>query len=228
MPNTPTENQLAKRAAVEINQVYQAYVQNDRFLTALLHASNDDVVHYVKFYDNGAFMTNLRLFDQVPTGCHVSAFTDRGGKPLAITGSIGTVQGNVAHSTVYVNRSAATAGTLIHEYLHAVSSPGWFMFTASKPGINEAVTEYFTRKVLKKSGDAAFSGINRAGIYDNDLAQLLEAKGVGKTQGPGLTTDLKNAYFKGTISNRITEVIGMAGIVRNTVASGGRAGGRRW
>jgi len=57
----------------------------------------------------------------------------------------------------------ATAGTVLHELLHALSDNGWYFWAYSKkPWLNEGVTEYLTRRVTKKTDDDAFQGIEAA------------------------------------------------------------------
>jgi hypothetical protein len=234
MPNTTAENQRARQAATIVLSEYRAYV-SDPLLTHLTSADDIELAHYIKFYDDGPFSTNLKLFDAgPPTGCHVSAFTDRPGKPLLINNNLGKpVMGSTKHAVVYVNRDHATAGTLVHELLHAVSSLGWYLWAASKqPNPNEAVTEWLTRRALKRTTDTDFQNVDRSANYQADFRNWKEAKTQLKAEVGDIGNTIRLAYFQGTVSTQMDQVMGMfqtAGVLN---AGGGAAlavggGGRR-
>jgi hypothetical protein len=125
MPNTDQENARARQAAQLLLIQYRQHV-TDGILQTIGIAGDRDIQNYVKFYDDQPFRMNLMTFDPAPPeGCRVSGFTDRAGKPLIISDTVGkpVVSGSASHSVVYINRDCATAGTIVHELLHAVSHP---------------------------------------------------------------------------------------------------------
>jgi hypothetical protein len=215
MPNQPHENEMVRQALGQVGAVYSDQLIGNTFFAAVSGCPRDHIFNYVKFLDDRAFRTNLELTDRIPVNCLVSGSTDRHGTRFA-----------VKHSVVYINRSVATSGTLIHELLHALSHNDWYLWAAFKPGgLNEALTEYFTRKVVKKATDATFM-VDRTGTYDDELAALLRMKEatkqatalpvgrIGRKQAQlppptpvKLGADLRMAYFRGQISPSLNQAV---------------------
>ena len=212
MTNTTQENALARQAAQLLLIQYRQYI-SDTLLQTIGCAGDVEMQHYVKFYDDPAFRKILLTFDPAPPqGCRVSATTDRSGKPLIVTGADGTsvVSGTASHSVVYINRSCASAGTVVHELLHAVSHMNWYMWSAfQKPSPNEGVTEWLTRKALKHATAPVFQNIDRSAAYQMDYQNFKTAKAQMKQDVNTISDELKAAYFRGEIRPNLTMMVGM-------------------
>lgn len=216
--NTPQENLLARNALNQLVVFYGQYMTNSHFFNSVLAAPSDQFFNYIKFMDNIPFQTNLQLSGKIPDGCQVNGSTDRVGTRFAHL-----------HSVVYINRLVATAGTVVHELLHACSHNDWYLWALFKPNnLNEAVTEYLTRKITRKSTEDIFL-IDRTGIYERELEFLLGAKKIAKTatmtakggrrgrnapQQPvqperSLGDDIRQAYFTGQVPNRLSDALAL-------------------
>ena len=219
MPNTTQEDAMVYQALNQLATVYGDHLNGNAFLLSVLGAPRDQLFNFVSFMDDGPFRTNLMLTGKVPVNCQVNGSTDRQGTRYALR-----------HAVVYINRTFATPGTVLHELLHALSHNDWYIWSAfKKPGLNEAVTEYFTRKVIKKTADNTFR-VDRTGTYEDELTSLLGMKagakqasalpfvrggrrGQAQAQAPAqapavsLGTDLRDAYFKGSVSPRLNDAM---------------------
>jgi hypothetical protein len=238
MPNTSQENGLARQAAQLLMLKYREYL-TDALLQKIGSAGDFEIQNYVKFYDDQAFRMNLITFDPTPPqGCRVSAFTDRQGKPLIINDTEGKalISGSSAHSVVYINRSCATAGTLVHELLHAVSHMNWYLWAMMQsPNPNEAVTEWLTRRALKGATMQAFQNIDRSSAYQQDFQTFKTAKGQMKEDVADIGDQIRAAYFRGITNGNLSTVISMFSSASKmastdygaaTAAAFGGAGGR--
>jgi hypothetical protein len=131
MPNTPDENARAKLAFHLINVKYGAWL--DQKLMHQLVANDPNAMFY--FRAESEFLDRLRRNNKaVPDGCSILGFTVYTPAPA-----------------IWINRSRAQPATIVHELLHFLTSRGFR--AAVTPKLNEAVTEYFTRK-LQRVADA--------------------------------------------------------------------------
>jgi hypothetical protein len=225
MANTPQENQLIRLALLELSRVYSNYLTTNKFFQDLLGCASDMLFNYVKFQDDAPFRTNLQLTGKIPEGCTVSGSTDRQGTRFALL-----------HSVVYINRAVATGGTVLHELLHALSHNAWYLWASTnKKWLNEGVTEYLTRKVIKKAANSQFE-VARDGTYDSEFATFKNVKAQAKLQATmpaggvrprkkavqatqpaqnqeSLTKLVCNAYFLGQVSssNALAQAISVWG-----------------
>ena len=224
MPNTDQENQLIREAVNQLSKVYADYLSGNHFLLGVMGCPSHQLFNYVHYLDDGAFRNNLQLSGRVPVNCQVFGSTDRVGTRFAKD-----------HSVVWINRSIATAGTLVHELLHALSDNSWYLWAYSKKTwLNEGVTEYLTRKVIKKTDKDVFQ-VNRNGIYEGELGSLKQMKTMAKqaasmpmvrggrrnqqpqqqpqpNQPPAsMKADICAAYFQGQFSQSLIDSLSLYG-----------------
>jgi hypothetical protein len=179
---TPAEKALFKQALGLIANKYYAFIKvNPQVMTLM---SKPETL--VRFLDNGPFNTNRALTKStVNAGCTVTGFTDRLTNP----------------PTIYINRTVANAGTIVHELLHYLTSKTFEQ--SFSDAIVEGTTEYFTRKVLGQQmvQVAAFGAFNvsRAAHYDDELGDVNLARGFIKDSKPkdARRDYMKRAYFLG-------------------------------
>lgn len=191
MPNTPQEDQLAVTAFREISRRYaDQFNMNSSvkgFCQSMITGTNVGI--YVKFMDQQPFMTNFNI-----------GGSQKLGSACAVCGFTAPKTGNKYDREMYINRQHANASTVIHEMLHFLTHPQFWMYMS--PQITEAVTEYFTRKVIGKSKEASFDLSQRSGRYDLHHQYL----GLGRADIKTRTTQgavnpgkgyMKRAYFQG-------------------------------
>src|SRR4051812_17056239 len=121
MPNKTEEDNLVREAVNQISFYYGKHMGGNQFLQGLLGSPANQLFNYVHFLDEGAFRSNLQLTAKIPVGCQVAGSTDRLGIRFA-----------KLHSVVYINRVCATAGTVLHELLHALSHNDWYLWSFTK------------------------------------------------------------------------------------------------
>jgi len=220
MPNTPEEDRLVKEAMNQLSKLYGTYLMGNHFVLGVLSCPSNQLFNYVHFLDDPAFRSNLQLSGRIPVGCQVNGSTDRQGTRFAKD-----------HSVVWINRSVATAGTVLHELLHALSDNSWYLWAFSKkPWLNEGVTEYLTRRVVKKTDKDVFQ-VDRTGTYDGELGNLKQMKAMTKqafsmpmvrtgrrqqqaqpNQAPtSLRDDICKAYFQGQFSQSLVDALALYG-----------------
>jgi hypothetical protein len=221
MPNTPQEDQLVRDAVNQLSKVYSDYLIGNRFVLGVLGCPSNQLFNWVHFLDDAPFRSNLQLSGKIPDGCQVRGSTDRQGTRFAKD-----------HSVVWINRSAATAGTVLHELLHALSDNSWYLWAYSKkPWLNEATTEYLTRKVIKKTDNATFQE-DRTGTYEDELGNLKQMKTMTKQafsmpmvrtgrrqqqqlppnqSATSLKADICAAYFRGQFAQRLNDALALYG-----------------
>jgi hypothetical protein len=141
----------------------------------------------VHFLDAGDFdLLRKTAKIMLKPGCTTTGFTDYMPNPPKI----------------YINRSVASAGTIVHELLHYLTSRT-FEQSFSKD-IIEGATEYFTRNVLGQttvnpnSAFAAFVG-DRSRHYDEELLNVQTAHRIIRRSNVKEVrfAHLKRAYFLG-------------------------------
>jgi len=221
MPNTREEDQLVKQAINQLSNLYGDYILGNPFVMGVLGCPSGSLFNYVHFLDDGPFRKTLLLSGKIPDGCQVRGSTDRQGTRFAKD-----------HSVVWINRSVATAGTVLHELLHALSDNTWYLWAYSKkPWLNEGVTEYLTRRVTKKADDDSFRE-DRSGTYEDELASLKQMRTMAKQassmpvvrngrrqpqppqpeQAPkSLREDICDAYFRGKFSQNLNDAVALFG-----------------
>jgi hypothetical protein len=213
MANTDQENLLAISAFKQISARYIGFFTMNKSVTNFCQTmvTGQNIELYVKFKDHVPFMTNFQLGGGQPQGsaCAVCGFTSP--KP-----------NNKYDKEMYINRQFANASTVIHEMLHFLTHPQFWMYVS--PNITEAVTEYFTRKVVKSASDTDFDLSQRAGRYDMHHTFLNMGRDDIKsrtTQGkvdPGKNY-MKRAYFEGdqhAISFILTEFKSLEEMLSNS------------
>jgi hypothetical protein len=210
MANTPEERQRFRQALALIADKYRDRIAGNTNLLALLGADSGQFDQMVKFMDNDPFMTNLQLTGKPPIGCTVNGFTDYLTDP----------------PTIFVNRTHASASTLIHELLHFLTHPN---FTAQvQTRLLEGTTEYFTRKVQGIANPVTMAAFKSPrASYTEELREIEDARGflknvlgpmmpmvrsqpvaLGRHRAPGFMPDpldglplirdfMKKAYFGG-------------------------------
>jgi hypothetical protein len=187
MPNKPEENQLAMRAFKLIEARYGKYFDGNasiiNFSGAVRHGT-DKVEGYVKFRDHEVFINNFSYDPEKRdpgAGCVICGFTTR------------SRAGNQFDREIYINRLYANGGTVVHEMLHFLTHRN---FLASVNfAIKEAVTEFFTRKVMKPKSNEDFDRSQRHGRYDLQHRLLKETK---DRKGEDRFF-LRRAYFQGDL-----------------------------
>jgi hypothetical protein len=154
---------------------------------AAIKSGNIDT--YIKFQDAGAFATNLGSGNatKIPN-CETRGFT------------VGKEAQFGPTKEIYIQRPFSNT-TIIHELLHALTHP---QFTAKvESSLNEAVPEYFTRKVIHKADDPAFNIEDRVNRYDDHHATLMDVRGTIKKAVAKPDNSIKpksymkKAYFQG-------------------------------
>jgi hypothetical protein len=126
MGNTREQIALAKQAFGLIHAKYGTWL--DPVMLQQFHAANTD--HLFRFMASGPFNTNLMLSDKPKTGCTTHAFVSR----------------DDDDPVIWINADIVKPPTLVHELLHYFTHPRFR--AAVTPELNEAVTEYFTRKLV--------------------------------------------------------------------------------
>lgn len=191
MGNTIQENQLAVSAFKQISAKYAAYFNMNPSVKGFAEAmvSGQNVEVFVKFKDNKPFMSNLSI-----------GGSKKQGSNCAVCGFTAPVTGNKYNREMYINRQFANASTVVHEMLHFLTHPQFWMYVSAQ--ITESVTEYFTRKVVKAATDTSFDISQRSGRYDlqhqflsigrDDIKKRITAGKI--TPGKGY---MKRAYFQG-------------------------------
>jgi hypothetical protein len=207
MPNTPEENQLVREALNDLSRVYNGYLKNNTFFQEVVACPSDKLFNYVHFLDDGPFRTNSQLTGiKVATGCQLLGFTDRKGSRYSPN-----------HHTVYINRvKGATPGTVLHELLHGLSHDGWFVYFSTtlnkKAWVNEGVTQYLTKRVIKYTGNSKFE-VDQTGIYEDEVKNVKGVKKMvkgmwdandGALPQADFYSAICDAYFKGLISSQLT------------------------
>ncbi|HEY1987087.1 MAG TPA: hypothetical protein VGG85_16855 [Terracidiphilus sp.] len=191
MANTAQEDLLAISAFKEISRKYAASFSMNPSVTgfsqAMLMGKNIGI--YVKFMDNASFMNNYSM-----------GGSQKQGSKCAICGFTSPKTGNKYDREMFVNRQYANSSTVVHEMLHFLTHPQFWMYVPSN--ITEAVTEYFTRKVVSSTADANFDISQRAGRYDTHHSFLSMGRGDIKSRtAKGLVNPgkgyMKRAYFQG-------------------------------
>lgn len=142
---------------------------------------------FVRFLDAGDF-NKVRATTRIllKPGCTTTGFTDHLTNP----------------PTIYINRSVASPGTIVHELLHYVTNR---TFERSfSDAIIEGATEYFTQKVLGQAtvrSNAAFSAFigGRSGHYEEELRNVNLAHELIKCDKRKVDRlhYMKRAYFLG-------------------------------
>jgi len=192
MGNTLQENQLAVSAFKEISKKYAAFFSMNPSVTSFCQTMimGQNVGIYVKFMDNSSFMSNFSAVgtQKLKSSCALCGFTS-------------PKLGNKYDREMYINRQYANSSTVVHEMLHFLTHPQFWMYVT--PQITEAVTEYFTRKVLGSASDkTSFDVAQRAGRYDMHHTFLSMGRSDIKTRStqgkinPGKGY-MKRAYFQG-------------------------------
>jgi hypothetical protein len=187
MPNTSQEDQLAVSAFRVVARKYAAYFNMNPSVESFCQSmmSGQGIGNYVKFMDHVPFMANYNITGakKIGSACAVCGFTT----PKA---------GNKYDREMYVNRNFANASTLVHEMLHFLTHPNFWMY--APPQITEAVTEYFTRKVIHRAQNQAFDISQRKNRYDAHHQLLTIGRGDIKARkaAPGKHY-MKRAYFQG-------------------------------
>ena len=191
MANTTQEDQLAISAFKQISKRYASSFNMNPSVTSFCQTmmTGKNVGIYVKFMDNGPFTSNYNM-----------SGSKKQGSKCAICGFTSPKMGNKYDREMYVNRQYANASTVVHEMLHFLTHPQFWMYVS--PQITEAVTEYFTRKVVGAASDKDFDLSQRAGRYDlhhtyltMGRADIKDSAGKG-TINPGKGY-MKRAYFQG-------------------------------
>jgi hypothetical protein len=189
MPNSELENTRVQEAVKLIVKRYAKHLPTSGYHGEMMLAamSRTGIDLWVKFMDDGPFKVNFSTCGQKPVrgSCVVCGFT-------------GPKLGMGHQREIYINRTYANPTTVIHEFLHFFTHPN---FTSRVPApLNEAVTEYFTRKVLSEdSGE--FMKDDRKGRYDKHHEYLgLQRSFIrsSKTKPKDYMKNyMKEAYFNG-------------------------------
>lgn len=185
MPNTTEENQLAQTSFRLIAAKYTKYFMNTSvqgFAQAMLMGSN--VEAYVKFRDQAAFLMNFNASGGTKTAnCRTLGFTSYRA-------------GSTTEREIFINRTLANSTTIVHEMLHFLTHPTFWHSVPQQT--TEAVTEYFTRKVIGHGKNANFTLDMRKGRYDvhHQILQMgrndVKENAVRPKKGY-----MKEAYFRG-------------------------------
>ncbi len=196
--NTQGERMLvhhAVRLICSINKYYQYLPAGgfyDTFMNKAMGVKEIDL--YVKFMDDQPFRTNLSFTGSSNTNrnCRTTAFTSPkfGGSP--------------GEKEIYINRDAANPSTIVHELFHFFTHADFT--NGVPPQLNEAVTEYFTRKTLQKK--EAFGGEqkknfadfqlgDRKNRYDTHHMMLGFGRAGAATKADKPKDYMKKAYFRG-------------------------------
>lgn len=188
MANTAEENALAQTAFRAIARRYTEHFHMNPSVTGFVKAmlaGGPGVGNYVKFTDGD-------VFDKI------RAMSDRGKATAtcAVAGFTSYVVGNRYEREIYVNRRYANSSTIIHEMLHFLTHPQFWMYV--RPATTEAVTEYFTRKVIRNATEDEFDIDQRKGRYDVHHSFLELGRSQSKKDGTRpMKGYMKAAYFGG-------------------------------
>ena len=200
MPNTPKENQRAQQAFALVFTKYGSYLNGQK--VAIFHKlSVGDAEVIFKFMEEEQFLINYQMTSKVAKGCQINAFTDHLNKAV----------GANPMPVIYVNRAKATPTTLVHELLHFFTHDNFR--NQVHAAMNEAATEYFTRKLVlvahvkETSGDMKVKQFadfdeDRSLIYPKEHSDLVRARNFGQMDPRWKKKSgvLKRAYFQGDIA----------------------------
>lgn len=197
MPNSPAENELIRNAfRVAAFKYADWFPQDDfrsRFIFACLSKSGD-VPFFVKFQDDPVF-TMTRATTQsakLPGNCRVCGFT----APVLM---------KPGEWEIYINRLHANHTTVVHELFHFFTHQNFM--DRVPPNLNEAVTEYFTRKALGRAETSGWPAQHKEGFqvagrkdrYEDHHGLLKMGRDTMKpaTKAAIGKNYMKRAYFKG-------------------------------
>ena len=77
------------------------------------------------------------------------------------------------------------------------------------PNPNEAVTEWLTRRALKRTTMQAFQNIDRSAAYQQDFQMLKTAKSQMKEDVADIGDQIRTAYFRGITNANLSMVMSM-------------------
>ena len=190
MANSKEENLLAQVSYKSIAGRYASYFHMNPSVTKFSQALflGVGIENYVKFMDSNAFMANFGR-SSLGSNCAICGFT-----APKVTDKY--------DREMYINRTFANPSTVVHEMLHFLTHPLFWGYV--EPTIVEAVTEYFTRKVIKSSNSDDFDISQREGRYDEHHTFLTQTRQIlkspprrGKAVTPPPNNYMKRAYFQG-------------------------------
>jgi hypothetical protein len=192
MPNTAQETNDAINAFTAIVILYGDSLDHSRpFIRTLTQVLYDkkrvmEIENYIKFQDEQAFSISLTPLGKKmpkPEECKTRGFT---ADAIHGTGKV-----------VYICRPYSKT-TIIHELLHAFAHPEFR--NSVELSLNEAITEYFTQKVIHKNNPVKskveFDMEERKNVYVGELSSLMKLRQSMKSHSKP-TGYMKKAYFKG-------------------------------
>jgi hypothetical protein len=180
---TPDEKLKFKQALALIADKYSTFINHNPDVRTLMEKPQV-FVHFVDARDFDLLRLTTKMV--IKADCVTTGFTDYMTTPPKI----------------YINRSIASPGTIVHELLHYLTSTA---FRQSFPdAIIEGATEHFTRKLVDpkaleiKPTFSAFVG-DRSRHYDYEHRMVNAAHASVKiSYGDGARADfMKRAYFRG-------------------------------
>jgi hypothetical protein len=210
MPNLPTERERLKRALGLIAGKYSRWLGGNPRLLTLMGSKPADFDNHIHFEDERAFLVSYySIYKEALLSCQLLGFF------------VGTNRADVFH--LYINRSKASDNTIVHELFHLLAHEN-FKANVKSPSLNEAITEYFTRKVtgqndpLKALEILATTGMafKQNTAYEKELSKVNAARtSIKENVNPVLrdhpdwepelasvgTKDMfKRAYFNGELA----------------------------
>lgn len=193
MANTPQENENVILAWDAITKRYGKWIKETPSIKnlkkALRQGKKGAVDQWVKFQDNAPFMRNYNIFGELQ-GKPTPVF-----KTCVACGFTSPRATKLDEFEIFINRDHGTLGTIVHELLHFVTHPNFNLIIPDLA--NEAVTEYFTRKVLETSKKSELKTVDRSGNYADAHKSLLAKRVDLKKDDLHKNDFMKKAYFKG-------------------------------
>lgn len=201
MANTAQENEhlnigLSLLMSSKYGEYIKANTDHATFFEQYKRLGRNCFDTWFKFQDSSAFLVSRQSNPfsnsrSKASNCTACAITVRSAKSL--------MNPAIHEQQIYFNRAHADQTTIVHELLHFFTHRKFDAFVNS--GINEAVTEYFTRKILSNVGDKTkakgFDIGARANRYDKEHAAIMQFHAQAKTDLPSEDDYFKRAYFGG-------------------------------
>jgi hypothetical protein len=197
--NTEKENQDISDAIFLIFAKYGENIRtnqdNNSFLEDRKTKGKDCFNQWFKFQDQEVFAKTLLFSGQRlrQGNCTTCAITVPSARSISTNGAV---------HEVYLNRASANQTTIVHELLHFFTDKKFDQTVNAT--VNEAVTEYFTRKVLgqdlgdrvKKSG---FDIAGRTGRYDQEHIAIMGFRQRAENEQISEPNYFKRGYFEGDV-----------------------------
>jgi hypothetical protein len=195
--NTDNETRIASNAFKEIATKYKQYLDFRSLLVknlsiAILSNDKSNIEQYIQFLDQREFEENydrLTRARKAGQACANNSFTTKR-RPVITGRTLDLVGGGRA---IWISRSAPSLyPTVVHEMLHFLSHDNFS--DAVGKHLDEAVTEHFTRKIVKKPPRSYYE----ENMYGQRYAMLTHARIDTKIRGENLPKGyMRRAYFQG-------------------------------